>query len=79
MFFRHTRDDVLGVAEADHALHLGDFSNLFGEAFDLLQYLCSVDVVSNEADHPDLIAAKELAYLVVVVLFWVFLGKEAVD
>ena len=73
----HLGNNVWRVGEADHALHLGDFSELLGEAFDLLQHLRRVDVVGDETDHRHIIAAKEPTDLIIVVLFWVTLRQDA--
>ena len=75
----HAGDDVLDVGEAEDALHLGDLADLFGEALDLLQYRWGVDVVGDHADHPDLIAAEQVANLVVVPLFRIVLRQQAID
>ena len=75
----HAGDDVLDVGETEDALHLGDLADLVGEALDLLQYLWGVDVVGDHADHADLIAAEQVANLVVVPLFRIVLREQAID
>src|SRR5437867_2269251 len=73
----HFGDDIREVSKAADALHLGDFSELFGKALDLLQYLRRVDGVGNDPDHHHIIAAKKLAHLIVVVLLRVPLWQDA--
>ena len=75
----HIGNRVNRIGQAEYLLDTPDFLQRFGQPRNFMQDIGSIDVIGKQTDHPNFIAAKELAHFVVVPAVRVVLAEATFD